>query len=136
MVQMNPTVVSILENSFTNPSLSNWQCRGNDRCVMLFLSAAQKIQCRSDQFDCYKNGSLCIEATKLCDNRMDCANFADEDNELCACKTSIFISLDRYFYFSSTFIHRLTFSQCLFLLLIALSYGFYFLKILKTEFDK
>jgi hypothetical protein len=100
---------------------------------MLFLSAAQKIQCPSDQFDCYKNGSLCIEATKLCDNRMDCADFADEDNELCACKTSlIFISLNRYFYFSSTFIRRLAFHSVfvfityLYMYIAQVSYGFYF----------
>ncbi|XP_022317030.2 low-density lipoprotein receptor-like isoform X2 [Crassostrea virginica] len=39
--------------------------------------------CPSDKFDCYKNGTLCIEASKLCDGRKDCENFADEGNELC-----------------------------------------------------
>ncbi|XP_061175466.1 very low-density lipoprotein receptor-like isoform X1 [Saccostrea echinata] len=39
--------------------------------------------CPADRFDCYKNGSLCIEASKLCDSRKDCENFADEDNTLC-----------------------------------------------------
>lgn len=45
--------------------------------------------CPSDKFDCYKNGSVCIEPTKLCDTRMDCENYADEENSLCennACK--------------------------------------------------
>nr|XP_022328442.1 uncharacterized protein LOC111127521 [Crassostrea virginica] len=39
--------------------------------------------CPSDKFDCYKNATLCIEASKLCDSRKDCENLADEDSELC-----------------------------------------------------
>lgn len=73
---------------------------------MLFLTAAQQSKCPSDKFDCYKNGSLCIEATKLCDSRKDCANFADEDNELCACKNLLSCILPgRYLYLSSTNFH-------------------------------
>lgn len=57
-------------------------------CV-IFSTATPVPLCPSDKFDCYKNGTLCIEASKLCDGRKDCENFADEGNELCESKNLV-----------------------------------------------
>lgn len=62
------------------------------RNIFLLLFSAKTEKCPSNKFDCYNNGSVCIEPTKLCDTRMDCDNYADEENSLCESK-NIFYNL-------------------------------------------
>lgn len=59
---------------------------------IIFFFPAKTEKCPSNKFDCYNNGSVCIEPTKLCDTRMDCDNYADEENSLCESK-NIFYNL-------------------------------------------
>lgn len=62
------------------------------RNIFLLFFSAKTEKCPSNKFDCYNNGSVCIEPTKLCDTRMDCDNYADEENSLCESK-NIFYNL-------------------------------------------